>query len=101
SLTPRHRPNRGAECYVQTGRVGSFGVLDFDLLAAERQLATLRTGRCEEPHAGRREITLIQQSAHHLAHLAGGTHYTDGNHLTSRPRIHRGLFSATEAECLM
>ena len=82
-------------------RVGCLGVLDFDLLAAERQLAALRTGRCEKPHAGRREIALVQQPAHHLAHLAGGTYNTYGNHLTSCPRIHRGLFGTAEAECFV
>ena len=60
-LDPRHRRARGEQRDVQTGRVGRLGVLDLDLLAAERQLAALRAGRGEEPHVGRREITLVEQ----------------------------------------
>ena len=100
-LDPRHRRARGEHRDVQTGRVGGLGVFDFDFLAAERQLAPLRTGRREKPHAGRREVALVEQPAHHLAHLAGGTHNTYGNHLTSCPRIHRGLLSTAEAECFV
>ena len=56
----RHRPARGEQCDVQPGRVGGRGVLDLDLLAAERQLLTLGTRRREEAHAGGGEIPLLQ-----------------------------------------
>ena len=61
---------------------------------------------CERAEAKNRTVVAgksrsSSSAAHHLAHLTGGTYYANRNHLTPRPRIHRGLFLAAEAECFM
>ena len=84
-LHPRHRRAGGEQRDVQPGRVGGLGVLDLDLLAAERQLLALRASRGEEPHRRRREVALFEQRAHHLADLPGRADHTNVDHLRPVP----------------
>jgi hypothetical protein len=75
---PRGGGPGGEQRDVDAGRVGELGVLDHDLLAAERQRRTGGTGAREEADPVGRERALFEQATHHGADLAGGADDGDG-----------------------
>ena len=102
-LHPRHRRARGEQGDVEAGRVGGRGVLDLDLLAAERQLRPAERAEAKNRTAGRGEVALLEQLAHDLADLAGGADHSDRRPLPSAPspRTRRPRLVAAEPERLV
>ena len=102
-LHPRHRRAGGEQRDVQAGRVGGLGVLDLDLLAAERQLLALRARGGEEPH-----LVAGKSRSSSSARITWPTWPVAPTTPIESPIAHRpvpaytdGLFVAAEAERLV
>ena len=87
----------GEQAHVETGVVGGGRVLHGDGAVAPVQRAPGRAGRGEEAQPVHREGALVQQGAHHPAHLAGCADDSDIHEAAGYRRSPAATASAVQA----
>src|SRR5207302_7153825 len=85
---------RGEQGDIQSAVGGGLGVLDLDVLAVPREVATRRARRREVPDARDRKTALGQHGAHDSADLSGRADDSDVH-----DRQATGAWSSSNAAC--
>src|SRR5690606_29528127 len=87
---PRHRGAGREDRDVEPGGISRGGILDDDVLTAERQRRAGAALGCEEADVGDREVALHEEAAHDGADLTGGADDAETNALIAHPAHRTG-----------